>query len=148
SGGQELSSYPAECRLSLERRFIPGETPATLDGELSQILSRLSQQDSQFHAQYKLGYAAQPLETSRESALAQTLLGCARRMAGSRARLGAQSFWTDAALLSEAGISSVLFGPGGAGLHSSVEYVDLDDVRLCAEALAECARRFCGSNDA
>ncbi|MGC1105567.1 MAG: M20/M25/M40 family metallo-hydrolase, partial [Candidatus Acidiferrales bacterium] len=25
-GGQELSSYPAECRLQLERRMLPGET--------------------------------------------------------------------------------------------------------------------------
>lgn len=145
SGGQELSSYPAECRLSLERRFIPGETPATLDRELSQILSRLAQQDPQFRAQYKLGYAAQPLETAPESAVAQTLLLCAQRVIGSRSRLASQSFWTDAALFSEAGISSVLFGPGGAGLHGSVEYVNLDDVRLCAETLADCARAFCGS---
>jgi acetylornithine deacetylase len=54
-----------------------------------------------------------------------------------------QSGWADAALLGEAGIPSVLFGPGGAGLHSAVEYVRLEEVRLCAEALAECARVFC-----
>ena len=33
------------------------------------------------------------------------------------------SFWTDAAILGGAGIPSVLFGPGGAGLHSLEEYV-------------------------
>ena len=27
------------------------------------------------------------------------------------------SFWTDAAVLGAAGIPTVLFGPGGAGLH-------------------------------
>jgi acetylornithine deacetylase len=145
SGGQELSSYPAECRLSLERRFIPGEDPATLDRELSQMLSRLSQQDSQFRAQYRLGYAAQALETPRESAIAQTLLESARQTVGPGAKFGAQSFWTDAALLSEAGIPSVLFGPGGAGLHSSLEYVTLEEVVLGAETLTRCARAFCGS---
>ena len=35
------------------------------------------------------------------------------------------SFWTDAAVLGGAGIPSVLFGPGGAGLHSIEEYVEV-----------------------
>ena len=145
SGGQELSSYPAECRLSLERRLIPGESPSTLDRELSQILSRLRQQDPDFHAQYRLGYGAQPFEGSRESPIAQTLHACVRRVLEREPRFGAQTFWTDAALFHEGGITTVLFGPGGAGLHSSVEYVNLDDVLMCAHILADCARSFCAT---
>jgi acetylornithine deacetylase len=47
------------------------------------------------------------------------------------------SFWTDAAILGQAGIPSVLFGPGGAGLHSTEEYVVLADVISCRDTLAE-----------
>ncbi len=144
SGGQELSSYPERCRLSLERRLIPGEDAATFERELAQMISRLSEHDSRFRARLTMGYAAMALETPRESPVVQTLVECVRRVAGTQANFGAQSFWTDAALLAEAGIPSVLFGPGGAGLHSKVEYVKLDDVLLCAETLAECAREFCG----
>jgi acetylornithine deacetylase len=53
------------------------------------------------------------------------------------------SFWTDAAVLGSAGIPSVVFGPGGAGLHSTEEYVNAADVLLCRDVLAELARRFC-----
>jgi len=35
------------------------------------------------------------------------------------------------------------FGPGGAGLHSTEEYVNVADVLLCRDALAALARRFC-----
>jgi acetylornithine deacetylase len=49
------------------------------------------------------------------------------------------SFWTDAAILARAGIPTVLFGPGGAGLHSVEEYVRLDDVLACRDALAALA---------
>ena len=49
------------------------------------------------------------------------------------------SFWTDAAILGGAGIPSVLFGPGGAGLHSLEEYVNVDDVIACRNALASLA---------
>jgi acetylornithine deacetylase len=49
------------------------------------------------------------------------------------------SFWTDAAILAGAGIPTVLFGPGGAGLHGVEEYVRVDDVLTCRDALAELA---------
>jgi acetylornithine deacetylase len=49
------------------------------------------------------------------------------------------SFWTDAAVLGSANIPSVLFGPGGAGLHSTEEYVRIADVLACRDALASLA---------
>ena len=146
SGGQDLSSYPAQCRLSLERRLVPGEDAATFEEELRVIVARLGQQDPHFSARIEMGYAASPLETAQESLIAKTLLASAGKVVGPRTRFGAQSFWTDAALLNEAGIPSVLFGPGGEGLHSQVEFVNLDDVRLCAETLVDCARAFCGTH--
>ena len=57
--------------------------------------------------------------------------------------VGALSFWTDAAILGAAGMASVVFGPGGAGLHGLEEYVRLDEVLACREALVTVARRFC-----
>jgi len=63
-------------------------------------------------------------------------IGCPARVAGA-------SFWTDAAVLGHAGTPSILFGPGGAGLHSIEEYVNVNDVVLCRDALVELAGRFC-----
>src|SRR5512138_2405364 len=37
-GGQELSSYPEHCTLSIERRTLPGETPADVEAALLSIL--------------------------------------------------------------------------------------------------------------
>jgi acetylornithine deacetylase len=45
------------------------------------------------------------------------------------------SFWTDAAVLAAAGIPAVLFGPGGAGLHSTTEYVNVADLYTCRDVL-------------
>lgn len=143
SGGQELSSYPARCHLSVERRLLPGEDASTFMRELGEIVLNLSHQDRKFRAHSTMGYSALALETSRESPIAQTLMDCARKVIGASAKFGAQSFWTDAALLNEAGIASVLFGPGGAGMHSEVEYVNLAEVADCAEVLVECAKGFC-----
>ena len=56
------------------------------------------------------------------------------------------SFWTDAAVLGDAGIPSVLFGPGGAGLHSIEEYVtSLSDVSRAATCWRRWPACWCGS---
>ena len=53
------------------------------------------------------------------------------------------SFWTDAAVLSEAGIPSILFGPTGGGLHSIEEWVEIESVLTCRDALVTFARDWC-----
>ena len=55
---------------------------------------------------------------------------------------------TDAAILGAAGIPAVLFGPGGAGLHSTEEYVLIRDVCTCRDALVTLARQFAAQSDA
>ena len=37
-GGVEMSSYPAHCRLGLERRTLPGETARTVEAQLEALL--------------------------------------------------------------------------------------------------------------
>ena len=107
-------------------------------------MSALQKQIPQFQGRRTRGYWARPLETPRSATIVELLAQSVGRITGHEPVLGMQTFWTDAALLSEAGIPSVLFGPGGAGLHSAVEFVNLDEVRICAEALAACAHAFCG----
>ncbi len=51
-------------------------------------------------------------------------------------------FWTDAALLAEAGIPAVVFGPVGGGLHGAVEWVDLASVEACARIALATAREL------
>jgi acetylornithine deacetylase len=66
---------------------------------------------------------------------AASAVGCQPRRVG-------MTFWSDAAILGAAGIPSVLFGPGGAGLHSPGEYVRIEDVLKCRDALVGLAREF------
>jgi acetylornithine deacetylase len=53
------------------------------------------------------------------------------------------AFWADSAILGEAGIPTVLFGPGGSGLHGLDEFVVIGEVLACQETLARLARGYC-----
>jgi acetylornithine deacetylase len=137
-GGRELSSYPDVCRLQLERRTVPGETADTFAREMRSLLDELCAHDREFEASVKLLFSRPPYELSSSHDLPGALESAAIS-AGARPATVGMSFWTDAAILGEAGIPSVLFGPGGAGLHSVQEYVTLNEVTICRDALASLA---------
>jgi acetylornithine deacetylase len=141
-GGHEWSSYPARAALQYERRTLPGEPSDIALVEAKAILSELQSEDPEFEADARLVFGRGAYEIDATSQL-PTLLMDAANTAGCAASIAGMTFWTDAAILAEAGIPSVLFGPGGAGLHSIEEYVNLEDVLRCRDALANLARVWC-----
>jgi acetylornithine deacetylase len=137
-GGRELSSYPDRCRLQVERRTVPGETVGTFTGELDNLLQALAADDPDFRASADLVFSRPPYEFPAGHDLPRALAAAAESADIITSQSG-MSFWTDAAVLGAAGIPSVLFGPGGAGLHSTEEYVKVSETIACRDALAALA---------
>jgi acetylornithine deacetylase len=137
-GGREWSVYPDHCVLQMERRTVAGESLAEVEREVSAILAQLRKEDPEFESTMRVPFSRPPYETPPDTPLTALLERCAVAR-GVRTVTQGLSFWTDAAILGEAGIPSVLFGPGGAGLHSIEEYVHVADVIACRDVLADLA---------
>ena len=144
AGGRELSSYPDICRLQMERRTIPGESESTPEEEVRNCLERLRAEDATFESAARVNFARPPYEIAEDHPVPDAL-GRAARATGVNATRVGMSFWTDAAVLGAAGTPSVLFGPGGAGLHSTEEYVTIAEVIACRDVLATLALDWCAS---
>ena len=143
TGGQELSSYPASCRLSLERRTIPGEEVGELETELRDELVRMSKGDPAFAAEVRTLFWRQPMEVPRSSLVVETLGRAVSKVTGKSAVYAGMGGWMDSALLAAAGIPAVILGPVGEGLHGAAEWVDLSSVRVCEEIALAAIRDFC-----
>jgi acetylornithine deacetylase len=143
-GGRELSSYPDHATLQMERRTLPGEPESKALAEVQQILDALVRDDPTFRGTATAMFGRPAYELPAEHELPRALTAALAK-AGGQPRITGASFWTDAAVLGHAGIPSILFGPGGAGLHSTVEYVNVGDVLMCRDALIELAKNYCGS---
>ena len=135
-GGRELSTYPDRCTLEIERRTIEGEPSGISLSEVEAILDELRAADPKFRATARLTFTRSPYVTPAGHALPETL----RRITNKET--SAMSFWTDAAILGAAGIPTVVFGPGGAGLHGIDEYVRVDEVLECRDALVRLANEL------
>ena len=128
-GGQELSSFPARCVLTGERRTIPGETVAQVEDELRAIAGS---------AALRIVASRDPLTAKPEHPFVELV----RRTAGVGEYVGAL-FWTDAALIAGAGIPTVLFGPVGEGAHAAVEWVELASLDRVREVVLRVAAEWC-----
>nr|WP_278116405.1 ArgE/DapE family deacylase [Mesorhizobium sp. WSM4875]WIE94787.1 ArgE/DapE family deacylase [Mesorhizobium sp. WSM4875] len=143
-GGKEISSYPAECRISLERRTIPGETAASVTTELQQILDNLASIDPDFRATLTVGLDRPPFAVAETEPVVVTLDRAATRVMGEKPIRRGEPFWTDCAILQAAGIPSVMFGADGGGAHAPTEWVDVKSVERLCDILTDTAAEFCG----
>jgi acetylornithine deacetylase len=142
-GGQELSSYPNRCRLRIERRTIPGETPDRVRQQLADLIDHLRAHDETFAASGELDFWREPFEVAADEPIVQTLGQVTSEITGKEIEVYGDTPWMDAALLSAAGIPTVVFGPGGEGAHAITEYASILHTEQCARALARMAVEFC-----
>ena len=145
SGGRELSSYPDRATLQMERRTLPGEQESIALAEVESILATLAHEDPTFKASARHLFSRPAYEVSRHHELPLAMSDAAEK-AGCLPRIAGASFWTDAAVLGHSGIPSILFGPGGGGLHSTEEYVVLEEVLKCRDALVLLAEQWVVTN--
>lgn len=144
TGGEGLSTYPPSCELAIERRTLPDESDDEVRGELEAVLAGLRRDDPRFQASLEVPLTRPGLEVARDSEIVRILGRAVARRLGAVPEFVGLGAWFDAALLSQAGMPTVLFGPSGGGAHAAVEYVEVPSVISCAEVLAQTITDFCG----
>jgi acetylornithine deacetylase len=142
-GGTEWSMYAAHSQVQIERRAIPGENLAGVQAEIQALLDQLATEDPGFNADLEAFLWREPFEVDPQAMVVQTLCQAAERVLPEPPALIGEAFWMDSAILSAAGIETVIFGPAGGGAHAAEEWVDLDSVIQTARVLAETARAYC-----
>jgi acetylornithine deacetylase len=143
-GGIGMSTYPDRCVLKLERRTIPGERPEDALEEVRRAGAAVRARRPTFAADVRLLVTQGPSDVAADAPLVRGL-AAAIDACGEATRIEGMSAWTDAALLNDAGIPAVCFGPGDISLaHAAEEYIPLDEIDRAVAVLASLARSWCG----
>lgn len=133
-GGTGLSTYAPQCSLKVERRTLPGETASQVERELKEVVGGEATVDCFFDRA--------PFTVGRDESIVACVREAATEVSGRAPVETGVSYWMDAAIFAEAGIPTVNIGPGGAGAHETVEWVELSSVVTCAKVLVNAALRF------
>ena len=142
-GGQELSTYPDHCTLSMEWRTIPGETTAEVEEQVSAILEEARLADPAFQAEQRTLLVRAPFGVAVDEPIVTLAQRHLSRVRSRDPEVVGAGGWMDSAFLAGAGIPTVIFGPDGEGAHSDVEWVDLESAVRTADALLGIIAEFC-----
>lgn len=139
AGGHEMSTYPQTCVIDIERRLLDTESVEDFAAELDRLAGLASAPAT---ATAVTTFSRSALHTPGDAAIVSAVLGAFDDV-GRTVTPSASSFWTDAALLHDAGIPSVVFGPGGGGIHENDEWLDLDSFAVFEQVLWRTVVRIC-----
>jgi acetylornithine deacetylase/succinyl-diaminopimelate desuccinylase-like protein len=143
-GGEEPSSYPASCTLTVELRTVPAQTTAQILEDFEHMLKSLASEDTSFrYAPPRVTFENAPHSIAVDHELVVQTRAAAEEVLGHEVRPQSVSFWCDAALLSQAGVPAVVFGPEGEGLHGKDEWVTVDSIEQTTEILRRLVDSFC-----
>jgi acetylornithine deacetylase len=133
-GGSDICTVPARCVISIDRRLVPGESPAAALAEVEALLSEPARMHPATQIRSILPAAEDlPLSAATGSRLAEITRKSCQRIAGTGEPRGVP-YGTDASELFAAGIPCVVIGPGSiAQAHAVDEYVDLDQLEKAFE---------------
>ena len=131
-GGVAINIVPADCVFELEIRHLPGHDPDVLLDELKRYAAeelepemRAVAPDAGFTWEETVRYPG--LRTPADARVVELC----QRLADDR-DTGAVGFGSEAGLFSDAGVPSVVCGPGGiTEAHRPDEYVELEQLARC-----------------
>jgi acetylornithine deacetylase len=143
NGGTDISTYSAKCILKVERRTVPGENEQDITNELQNIIDKLSLKDSKFKATVKPFFQRPQFSVSKDVKIVKTAETILNKYFDKPCKFAGAPFWTDAALLTDAGIDTIILGPIGDGLHEAIEWVELDSLVDLTKILTSIVVDFC-----
>jgi acetylornithine deacetylase len=131
------------CNLAIERRTLPGESVEKALQEIADACATVRSKHPQFDARVTLSTAQLPSDVPVDSPIVERVRGALEREE-LPVKIEGLSAWTDAALLNEAGIPTICFGPGDIALaHAAEEYVPVDEIDLATRVLTRVVREWC-----
>lgn len=142
SGGSGWSTYPDACTLRVERRTLPGETTEGVMREFEGACARAKERAPALEVVVRHVFSQRPSDVAVDAPLVRAL-GHAMREEGETEVVEGMSAWTDAALLNDAGIPAICYGPGDIVLaHAAEEWIPVDEVSRATRVLSRLAQRW------
>jgi succinyl-diaminopimelate desuccinylase len=143
-GGLKPNMVPEVCRIRIDRRLLPNESPDSAEQEIRDALESLSSQLEGFVYELREFARSWPAaSTDPKSRLVQVMQGAIVDLAGQEGPLTGYNQGSDSRFFAEAGIPIVIFGPSDPAVgHAPNERVSVGSLLEATQIVALSALRL------
>jgi acetylornithine deacetylase/succinyl-diaminopimelate desuccinylase-like protein len=136
-GGSGVNTVPDRCTIEIDHRLLPGDDPHVAWRQaVDYVSAAVDDAAALAHIEHEspLLHSA-GLSDEANGPLADRLASTIREITGTASRIGVP-FGTNAAIISAAGVPTVVFGPGSIEqAHTADEWIALDQLPQASEIL-------------
>ncbi len=140
-GGVDAATVAPLCTLTVERRFLPGETPAFVEQQLRDAILAVPGRAT---TDVRTLVARGAFEADPDWPIVASVSAHVERVRGAPAITRGEPFWADAGLILEAGIPCLIIGVDGGGAHADIEWATTRSIEQLTDILEGTIRDFCG----
>ena len=136
-GGTVPNMVASDCRLTVDRRILPGESSADVIAEISAVVAKIAAGDLQMNVSTRVLLDWPSVQVSPDSPVVRALSTALTEVLGKAPEIGGKDGGTDAAwIFKEAGIPMIHFSPGESRLVLAAdERVEITAYMAAIEAL-------------
>lgn len=141
--GKVVNNYARRAEILIDRRYLPGETPETIDAEIINAMEKIKNEDPFFEYEYHPYYepSTPAIETSEDSEIVRNLDEACMELFGEKPDHIRCNGGADVAYISEAtGADLPWYGPGLWGtdapkdaIATTAERVSIDNYLNCIQ---------------
>jgi succinyl-diaminopimelate desuccinylase len=144
---EQLNVIPATAVLGIDVRTVPGVQHPELIALVRSLAASLAV-EHRLEAVVEILDDRPPVDTPIGDPVVQAMLAGHRAATGADAVIGGVPGTTDGTILTrDAGLPTVVYGPGGKWIaHQVDEFVDVADILTCTRAYIAAARHFFAAN--
>jgi acetylornithine deacetylase/succinyl-diaminopimelate desuccinylase family protein len=145
-GGIAPNTVADRCRITVDRRTIPGEDPTEVWGEIQSKLKTLENHKPGLKITVQKPFLIDySMEVPQDHLFVSSFVNSVNRYTKSSRVIGAP-YCSDASKLTKVGIPTVVFGPGSIQqAHTKDEWVELEEVYGAAAILIDTVMQLEGS---
>ncbi len=142
-GGTAVNIIPEYCEAQMDRRIVPGESPRSVAAELESYITEFKKQNPDDDVvELKTDIETPPLTPIDGAPFIKNILTALKSSGQSDTPVGVR-YATHAGDLSNAGIPSIVLGPGDiAQGHTKNEWIDIEQLETAADVYYTIMRDF------
>jgi acetylornithine deacetylase len=141
-GGTDYATYPSLCTLGIEVGTQPGERLADRVREIESMIQEVSSELPGLEAEVIVRLEREPFVARGHESLMACLNRAAEETLGTPLTPTGLNAWTDAALMQQAGIPTLLLGPLGGNFHAPDEWLSVSETVSLVDLIVATSREY------